>query len=173
MSLTDKIVQIAKSYVGQEEIPENAGFKNPSFEAKMKAVGWYKGAPWCAFLAKLIWTEAFALADTSASALIRKYSNGSATDTYHNYAASKEFHVQQTPVVGAVVIWKEGNGPSGHAGVVTRVIDEHTIETVEGNTNTNGSREGYIAAVKIRKIGQPFNPHGLNLVGFIVPTRIA
>ncbi len=171
--LIDKIINVAKSYVGQEEIKENQGFKDPSFEAKMNSVGWYKGAPWCAFLAKLIWQESFQTIDPKGYALIKKYSNGSATSTYHDYAISPEFHVSQTPLPGSIVIWREGAGPSGHAGIVIDVVDPHTFHSVEGNTNTNGSREGYITAVKTRVTNAPQSATGLNLVGFIYPTRIA
>jgi hypothetical protein len=101
MTLTENIVAIAKSYAGQEEIRENQGFKDPAFQTKMVSVGWYKGAPWCAFLAKLIWQEAFAISDTVGSGLVKKYANGSATQTYQNYAKSAEFHVSKTPIVGA------------------------------------------------------------------------
>lgn len=173
MTITDKIVSVAKSYVGNEEIQPNLGFKDSNFETKMKNVGWYKGAPWCAFLASLIWRESFSQLDTVGFPLVKKYADGSALDTYHNFANSKEFHVSKTPLVGAIVIWKEGNGPAGHAGIVVDIIDSHTIHTVEGNTNTDGSREGYIAAVKTRKIDGPVSSKGLNLVGFIYPIRIA
>lgn len=170
--LATSIVSVAKSYVGQEEIRENQGFKDSGFQTKMVNVGWYKGAPWCAFLAKLIWQEAFALQDTEGVALLHKYMDGSALDTYHNFTKSAEFHVSTLPEVGAVVIWKEGNGPSGHAGVVISVGNGN-FQTVEGNTNTDGSREGYIAAIKTRSLGQPFQAAGLNLVGFVHPNRIA
>jgi hypothetical protein len=172
MTLTENIVAIAKSYAGQEEIRENQGFKDPAFQTKMVSVGWYKGAPWCAFLAKLIWQEAFAISDTVGSGLVKKYANGSATQTYQNYAKSAEFHVSKTPIVGAEVIWEEGNGPAGHAGIVIE-IDGPNIKTIEGNTNTDGSREGYIAAIKTRAISAPHSATGLNIVGFIYPIRIA
>lgn len=172
MSLKDTIILTAKSYVGQEEVKENQGFKDVGFQSKMVHVGWYKGAPWCAFLAKLIWEESFAKDDTTGSSKVSKYMDGSALDTYHNFTKSAEFHVSTVPEVGAVVIWKEGSGPSGHAGVVISV-DGNTFQTIEGNTNTDGSREGYIVAIKTRKLGMAFQPKGLNLVGFVHPIRIA
>jgi hypothetical protein len=172
MSLKDTIVSVARSYIGQEEIKDNQGFKNAEFQVKMTKQGWYKGAPWCAFLAKLIWHDAFSKDDTVGLPKVDEYMNGSALDTYHNFTKSAEFHVSTVPEVGAVVIWKEGNGPSGHAGVVISV-DKGTFQTVEGNTNTDGSREGYIAAIKTRKLGQLFQAKGLNLVGFVHPIRIA
>lgn len=172
MSLIDKIVSVAKGYIGQEEIRENKGFKDNTFEQKMKSVGWYVGGPWCAFLAKEIWLEAFKAEDIKGYSLVNKYASGSALDTYHAFAVSKEFHVTQTPTPGCIVIWQEGDGHSGHAGVVVDVIDKDTIHTIEGNTNTDGSREGYIVALKTRKINVPHGK-GLNLVGFVQPVRIA
>lgn len=171
--LAQTIVSVAKGYVGQEEIQPNLGWKDKVFEQKMKNIGWYLKAPWCAFLAKLIWLDAFSKDDSVAVQLINRYSDGSALSTYHNYAKSKEFHVSQTPVVGAIVIWQEGDGTSGHAGVVIEVVSTNSIKTVEGNTNTDGSREGYIAAIKTRSINVPHSAKGLNLVGFVYPTRIA
>lgn len=174
MNLVDHIVSVAKSYVGQEEIRENQGFKDKAFEVKMKDVGWYKNAPWCAFLAKVIWQDAFSTLDPKGMLLVKKYSNGSAIDTYHKYAKSKEFHVTQTPSIGCLVIWLEGNSSTiGHAGIVIEVINATTIKTVEGNTNTDGSREGYLAAIKTRTIHLPHSSAGLNLVGFVQPIRIA
>lgn len=171
--LVYKIVSIAKSYVGQEEIKDNQGWKDKNFEQKMKAIGWYKGAPWCAFLAKLIWMEAFKTEEVKTVPLVSKYSNGSVLDTYHNYVKSKEFHVTKIPSPGCIVIWQEGNGTSGHAGIVVDVVNDYTIHTVEGNTNTDGSREGYIAAIKTRMTNVPHSDRGLNLVGFVQPIRIA
>jgi surface antigen len=138
----------------------------------MKTAGWYILAPWCAFLAKLIWTEGFQAEEPGSVHLIQAYSSGNAIDTYRNYARSKEFHVSQTPTVGSLVIWEEGNSQFGHAGVVIEIVDSETIKTVEGNTNNDGSREGYLTAIKTRKIHLAHGP-GLNLMGFVHPIRIA
>lgn len=39
----------------------------------------------------------------------------------------------------------------GHTGIVVEVIGD-SIRTIEGNTNDEASREGYIVAEKTRKI---------------------
>ena len=173
MELVDNIVKIAKSYVGQEEIKDNQGFKDQAFWVKMNSVGFYKGAPWCAFLAKLVWTEAFKLSDPNDLALVRRYSSGSALETYHNYKNSKEFHVSTTPTLGSVVIWQEGNGTAGHAGIVIAIPDSSSFISVEGNSNSDGSREGYITVTHTHKLNQPHSDHGLNLLGFINPIKIS
>ncbi len=42
------------------------------------------------------------------------------------------------------------------------------ILLVEGNTNSQGGREGIEVAKKTRKIKVPYSSHGLNLVGFLL-----
>jgi len=51
-------VEIADSFVGIKEKGSNSGFNHPTFEMMMKNVGWYKGAPWCAYILKLIYSIA-------------------------------------------------------------------------------------------------------------------
>jgi peptidoglycan hydrolase-like protein with peptidoglycan-binding domain len=52
---------------------------------------------------------------------------------------------------GAVFIVDHGGG-KGHTGLVTKVVDGE-IATIEGNTNTRGSREGDGVYQKVRTIG--------------------
>ncbi len=169
-NLQTEIVRIAKSYLGKTEKPGNSGFNDPEFEKKMKGIGWVKGDPWCADEAKLIWMEANS-GDVETQKLIAKYCSGSSIQTYKNFKASKEFHVSSIPVIGAIVVWQEGNGATGHEGVVIS-LDGNSFNSVEGNTNDKGGSEGYICAEKTRMLNKPFNPNGLNVLGFIYPNRI-
>ena len=45
--MKDKIVTIAKSYIGKTEKANNSGFNDAIFEQRMKETGWVKGASWC------------------------------------------------------------------------------------------------------------------------------
>jgi len=176
MTLPDRIVELARSYIGQEETPNNSGFKNAWFQALMEKIGWIKSQSWCAYFAKSCWYTAFLELDPVGAKLILKYANGSSLQTYYNFAKSKEFHVQTFPVPGALVIFREGNSASGHEGVVTPTMLTSTgFNFVSGNTSVTGavSREGKIVAEKYRKLNLPYNPNGLNIIGFVVPTRIA
>lgn len=165
------IADIALSYMGKREVPGNMGFTDKEFEAKMKAVGFVKSYAWCALFAELVWTEAFA-GDTHALAKIKELFSASATKTYKNFDIDKTFKVSQNPEIGAIAIWRHGNGWQGHAGIVISVSREtNSIRTVEGNTNAAGGREGIEVATKLRKIKAAYEPHGLNLIGFILPTR--
>jgi hypothetical protein len=172
MNLLDSILAVAKSYLNQEETPNNSGFKNLWFQKLMISMGWYKGASWCAFTGKAIWYNGFLQADPIGAKLILKYATGSAIGTYSAFAKSKEFHVQHNPVVGGLVIFQDGNGPYGHEGVVTSLIPGGFTFT-SGNTSVAGSREGTTVLDKPRMLNVPFNPSGLNLLGFVNPVRIA
>lgn len=167
MSYADKIIVAAKSYVGQQEIQPNKGFQDPSFETKMRARGWEAPQPWCGYFAKQCWVDAYA-DNVDFLATVKKLSNGGALTTLADWKASEPQQVGHIPVPGALVIFEEGNGPNGHVGVVISV-QGNIYATIEGNTNTDGSRDGYEVAQKTHDITRPFNPNGLNLVAFIHP----
>ena len=166
MDHIDKIVLAAKSYLGQEEITPNLGFKDYSFNAKMNAVGFYKGASWCGFFVMLVMHEVYS-DDPEAWAYLHKYLSASTHTMWLNFKASKEIVTGQVPKIGAVVIWQEGNGTSGHTGIVTAVdADGKHFVSVEGNTDGNGGRNGYRVWNNLHLIGQPHSEKGLNLLGF-------
>ncbi len=168
MSLSDKIVEVANSYLGQQEISGNKGFKNASFQKKMQDCGWQMGSAWCAYFSELVWKEAFGKSHPLYSNLDRLFSP-SAVGTYSNFKGSFNFKAGNTPKIGALAVWRLGNGWQGHIGIVTEIVDKHTFKSVEGNTNAAGGREGIEVAKKIRATNMPFRAKGLNLIGFIYP----
>lgn len=172
MSLVDSILSMARSYLNQTETPNNSGFKNLWFQKVMISMGWYKGASWCAFTGKAIWYNGFLPVDPLGAKLVLKYATGSAYGTYQAFARSKEFHVQSTPVVGALVVFVDGNGPLGHEGVVTELIPGG-FKFISGNTSVAGSREGTTVLEKVRMLNVPHSATGLNIAGFVNPVRIA
>lgn len=168
MSVVDNIVSIAKSYIGQKEVPPNKSFVDKVFLKKMQSVGWLTTQSWCAYFAKLIWVEAYqSFPDILAK--IKKNCVGGAMNTLDNFKADKAFVVNMTPVVGSLIIFREGNTWHGHEGVVVEVSGDGSVKTVEGNTNASGGREGIEVALKIRKLNKPYDPKGLNIAGFIHP----
>ena len=52
--IADKIVEVAKRYIGQTEKPNNSGFTDALFEQRMKDTGWSKGASRCIVTGKQI-----------------------------------------------------------------------------------------------------------------------
>ena len=172
--LNDIIVSTIKSYIGVEETPNNSGFKQDWFLKLMLSVGWIKGQSWCAYTSNAAWFEGFKQCDPVGLIAAKKYANGSCVSSYRNFAKSKEFHVQQTPVLGALVYFQHGakDSTTGHAGIVTEITKDGYV-FVSGNTSAAGSREGTTVLPKTKVLNQPFNPTGLNLMGFVNPIRIA
>jgi hypothetical protein len=156
------IIEIAESYIGQEEKIRNSGFKNGWFERLMRGVGFYTGAPWCAFFAKLVWKQA---------GVDHSLINGSVRQTMLN--ATKAGNWRTYPVEGAVAIWitfKNGKPKkTGHVGVVTNTSNA-SFYTIDGNTSKNGSREGIVVMGKWKYLNWTEN-NGLRLMGFIHPIK--
>ncbi|QNK63952.1 CHAP domain-containing protein [Pedobacter sp. PAMC26386] len=172
MSRVSKIIAVAESYRGIIEIKPNKGFGNAVFDKKIRQVGFYTGAPWCAFFTKLVFTEAYA-DHVAMKAIINQCASGNAQATLKNFKANGTFATGQVPKPGAIVIWQLGSGTSGHAGIV-KSVDEvaNTMITIEGNTNASGSREGDRVAQKLRTIKRPFQAAGLNVLGYVYPVEI-
>jgi surface antigen len=163
--MKDKIVTIAKSYIGKTEKANNSGFNDAIFEQRMKETGWVKGASWCSYFAELVWSEAYK--GTELESEVKSTFNGSATATYKNFDLAK-WTVSKVPQIGALAVWRHGSGWQGHIGIVVDVA-ELSFKTVEGNTNDKGGREGYIVALKNRSIKTFYQANGLNLIGFVYP----
>lgn len=164
----EKIVQVAKKYVGQTETKNNSGFKDKEFEKRMADTGWLTGQSWCAYFCELVWREAYK--GTSIEKEITKLFSGSATATYKNFELAG-WPVGSLPRDGALAVWRYGTGWKGHIGIVNYLdeTDKFKFHTIEGNTNSQGSREGIEVAKKIRFLKKPLTTNGLNLVGFIYP----
>jgi hypothetical protein len=167
---TSEVVEVALSYVGKTEKPNNSGFNDSVFQKKMEEVGWVKSYAWCSYFAELVYRES--ACDAAVRKILTKLFSGSATTTFKNFDLDKTYKTGIEPKVGALAIWRHGNGWQGHAAVVVSVNKpNNTFGTVEGNTNDAGGREGYIVAKKHRYIKKPFQPKGLNLVGFVYLTN--
>ena len=162
-----KAVKYAQTFLDEKEKSGNLGFQDPKFEALMKNVGWQKGQAWCNYFTKVIWVNQF----KKDKDLIAKLMNGSTQGTYKNFVndTSGKFEVSKTAKPGDIVIWQKfvsGKASSfGHAGIVLKPGKDE-FETIEGNTNKAGGREGDTVAKKTRKYN--FNKtSGLRLKGFI------
>lgn len=177
--IQDKIIAVAKSYIGKTEKPNNSGFNDAEFEKRMAATGWSKGLSWCSYFCELVWCEAYKGYGVLDEVI--KNFDGSATATYKKFDLDPTWEVTDVPTVGSLAVWRYGNGWQGHIAIVVEVptiklpFNPKSVvafKTVEGNTNDKGGREGYIVAAKTRKTGQPYSAKGLNLIGFIKPKQI-
>lgn len=159
------LVEAARKDLGKKEKPGNSGWYDKLLEKHMKEDGWSHGMAWCAFIVEKWAEEAYPDQEQK----LDKLFSGSAVQTFRNFKKAG-YTTSKTPVVGAIVIWQKHvkGAPhwSGHAGIVSEVINDKEFKSIEGNTNSAGSREGNVVAEKHRKI-MKFET-GLNVLGFII-----
>lgn len=131
-SLQTATLKKAISQIGVEEIPRgsNAG---PAVEKYLKSVGLGKGYSWC--MALVYWCTKESAIQLGLLNPLSK--TGGVLDMYNK---EKDLRVT-TPQPGDIFIMDFGKG-MGHTGIVEKVVGT-TVYTIEGNTNDEGSREGY------------------------------
>lgn len=168
--MRERIIEIAKSFVGIKEIPGNMGWEDKRFEELMEDCGWQKGQAWCSYFCELVWKLAFL--ETEVYPSLDKLFSAGAVKTYNNFKESCLFEMSKKPDKGAIVVWQtwKKNLPqwTGHAGIVSEYKNGNEIETIEGNTNKNGKREGMEVAYR-RRILTMDARNGLVMRGFIHP----
>jgi hypothetical protein len=180
-NIRKKIIELCYYYEGQEEIKGNAGFKDDIFQQKIEAVGWNTGQAWCSYFAELIWKEAYGHFDSTVINKLDKLFSANAVKTFENFKNSKDFKTatNQNLEPGDLVIWSyyKNNEPKkvdiwtlGHIGIVTQVAQLFFL-SMEGNTNSQGGREGIEVAEKKRSYSF-YKENGLRLLGFVKPKNI-
>lgn len=153
-----KQIEIAKKYLGHKEKPGNIfDPKSPLGKIIIEA-GQQDGEAWCAYYTEAIFVET-----------LRALFSASTVQTFHNFK-NAGYEISDVPKVGSLVIWqkyKDGKATwAGHAGIVTCVNSDGSFLSIEGNTNSNGSREGDSVQEKVRKNVRVEN--GLNILGFVI-----
>jgi len=163
-----RVVTFGKTFLGQQELTGNSGFRSETLERLMSQVGWNKGDAWCVYFAKMVWYD---MVPRAYRPIILKKISGNSQQAYKNAQEDTTgvLKVSKYPKKGDIVIWqyfKGGVGQwKGHAGIVQK-IGANSFFTIEGNTNDVGGREGYTVAEKER--GYDFKKNdGLRLKGFI------
>lgn len=152
-----KQIEIARKYIGEKEGHNNSFDENTPLGKILKAAGQIDGEPWCCYFMEAIFVET-----------LRALFSASTVTTFHNFKKAG-YEISDIPQVGWMVIWQRyKNGEptwQGHAGMVTKVVDETSFVSIEGNTNSEGSREGNSVQEKVRTTTRTEN--GLNVLGFI------
>lgn len=171
----EAVLEFAQSYVGTKEIGSNDDFQDPKFRRLMDLAGWEKDQAWCAYFAELCWTVPQYYGKSKYLARMFDHFSANAVRTYENFSKDDMFVCDQVPEPGAVMVMERiQNGEPkkidiwtlGHAGIVKEVKDDYIV-TIEGNTNSAGSREGDTVAIKKRKLKFSGVENGLQLLGFI------
>lgn len=136
---------VAISQIGVEEIPKNSN-SGPDVEMFLKSVGLGKGYSWC--MAFLYWC--FMTAAKEAGLVNALIKTGGCMAQWNRINAQ---YKSQEPQIGSLVIFDHGGG-NGHVAIIEK-IEGDQMHTVEGNTNDEGSREGYEVCRRIRKMSDP------------------
>jgi hypothetical protein len=144
MTLALVALKQAQSQLGVQEVPRgsNAG---PAVEKYLKSVGLGKGYAWC--MAFLYWC--FKEASVQNATTNPLYRTGGVLKMWNEMK-----HKRVTdPQPGDIGVMDFGGG-AGHAFIVEKVLGGGKLQTIEGNTNDEGSREGYEVARRTRNIKQ-------------------
>lgn len=123
----------------------NVGFVDSSFEQMMKSVGWQSSQAWCAYYVKLVLMQLFSFDKEWLS----KNIGGGAVQNYENVKnlnkkGDKRYIAFTNGKLQVGDVFCQGIVGNGHTGIIVQILDEETnyCETIEGNTNSNKSREG-------------------------------
>jgi hypothetical protein len=176
---TTNILKVCESFIGIKEISGNKGWEDKKFQEKMELVGWKVNEAWCAYVTELVYKLAI-VEDTSKwkdnkfVQLLDKLFSGSCVQTRTNFIkkGTQYFTFTKTPELGSIVIFQTySNGEpswSGHMGIVKEVQQERFL-SYEGNTNSQGGREGIEFAVMKRQLSFDVPKKGTKLVlsGFL------
>ena len=139
--LSEKIVQVATTQIGVQEIPKNSN-AGPDVEKYLKSVGLGKGYSWC--MAFVYWCALEAAKQLNIP--ITLYKTGGVMAMWN----AKPLLRVKVPQPGDIMILDYGKG-LGHTGIVEKIVGTD-VHTIEGNTNDEGSREGYEVCRRIRKL---------------------
>lgn len=142
MSLEKTTLEVAKTQLGVEEVPKgsNAG---KDVEKYLKSVGLGKGYAWC--MAFVFWCVSEASKKESVPNPLLKTAG-----VLKQWNSRPKLRVT-TPLPGDIFIMDHGKG-NGHTGFVEAVLPNGRIKTIEGNTNDEGSREGYEVCRRTRTV---------------------
>lgn len=136
-----RIGATAEQFVGwvKEATGQNDG---PWVEAIQRVTGNKRGDAWCASFV----TTVLDIAYRGQNPLVRSAS----CDVMLEYARKKGW-LQDTPQVGDVFLIMKTPTDAVHTGVVT-AVGKVSFRTIEGNTNNDGSRDGWGVFARERKI---------------------
>lgn len=140
MELRQKALEVAISQLGVEEHPRGSN-SGPEVEAYLKSVGLGKGYSWC--MAFVYWCHNEASKSLGITNPMLKTGGVLA-----QWQGRKDKFRKSMPEPGDVFIMDFGKG-LGHTGIVESA-DLDFIYTIEGNSNDEGSREGFEVCRKKR-----------------------
>lgn len=144
-TLAIKSLEIALAQEGVSEEPKNSN-SGPVVNQYLKAVGLGKGFPWC--MAFVYWCVGKAADMLEVKNPLLK--TGGVMLQWNNTKLRKLPKTSKGIKPGDIFIMEFGHG-TGHTGFVEKIVG-NVVYTIEGNTNDDGSREGYEVARRERPL---------------------
>ena len=155
-SLPALALQIAQSQVGEKEIPKGSN-SGPMVNQYLQSTGLRPGFAWCqAFVYWCYEQAAIKLQQDNpmvkTGGVYNCWNKTPDTSKVLKAAVTKDPGLVQ-PGMQFVLLFGKG---AGHTGIVVS-FDPATLtfQTIEGNSNTDGSREGYEVVLHQRKLTEP------------------
>lgn len=142
MTLQQKALEVAITQLGKEEVPRGSNWGEP-VKSYLASVGINFPASWC--MAFMYWVFKQAAKEMGIETPLTK--TGGVLKAWQKAPATVKV---TNPQPGDIFIQDHGHG-LGHTGIVERINKNGTVETIEGNTNDTGSREGYEVCRRTRK----------------------
>ena len=152
MLIREKALEIAIGYLGKEEEPRGSN-GGPFVMGCLELVGISFPAPWCQSFVHRCYAEA---------AEVLGVANPVVKTGGVLYCWTKTGGVKLLPdqiakhpewlLPGYQFVMREGKA-TGHTGMIER-MEGFLAHTIEGNTNADGSREGYAVMRKVRHVNQ-------------------
>jgi hypothetical protein len=155
MSVTDKLLEIARKQVGVKEKPLGSN-RGKEVDAYLALTGLDGGYPWCAAFVAWCGVEAFGT----------KWPLPRTADCDQLlFFARKNGILRNTPQPGDVFLCLATHNDATHTGFVVDVNEGGaSVSTIEGNSNSDGSREGFEVASRPRRA---VDPVGQRVVRFV------
>lgn len=142
MTLQEKALDIAITQLG---VREDSGNKNkgPQVNKYLASIELGPGYAWC--MAFVYWNF-----EQAADRMGRQNPMYKTGGVLLQWRMRKDKFRALTPQAGDIFIMDYGKG-QGHTGIVEKVNEDGTVDTIEGNTNDEGSREGYEVCRRVRQ----------------------
>lgn len=143
------------SWVGQRET--GGPNRSPLVDSICRHARIPLGSPYCA---AGVW---LALDIGRVSYPVKRSATAQGYRSRRSITAASVLSGRKTVRPGMIAIWSYGKSWRGHAGLVVRVVNRQTVETVECNTSCRGGgteRDGDGICRKVRRI-EPYNAFAL------------
>jgi hypothetical protein len=143
MTLSEKALEVAVGEIGNQEIPLGSNW-GEHVQRYLHSVGIDFPASWCMGFVYWCYSEAAKELNIPSFPLFR---SGGVLNVWNHTPPNQKVNA---PIPGDIFIQDHGHG-LGNTGIVESV-EGSTIHTIEGNTNSDGSRNGVEVERKKRLI---------------------